>query len=78
MEYHRTHDIVHVQQVLGHKNINNTIIYINIEASIYLAINDEWIVKIAHSLEEEVKLVETGYILVRTVNETTIMYKIRK
>jgi len=27
MEYHRTKDILHVMQLLGHKNINNTLIY---------------------------------------------------
>ena len=27
MEYHRTKDILHVMEVLGHKNIKNTLVY---------------------------------------------------
>lgn len=27
MEYHKTKDILHVKQVLGHKNIKNTLVY---------------------------------------------------
>lgn len=30
MEYHKTKDVIHVQQLLGHKNIQNTMIYINL------------------------------------------------
>ena len=29
MEYHRTKDVLYVMQVLGHKNIKNTLIYIH-------------------------------------------------
>jgi hypothetical protein len=29
MEYHRTKDILHVQRLLGHKNIQNTMKYIH-------------------------------------------------
>ncbi|MDH5448249.1 MAG: hypothetical protein OEY24_02430 [Candidatus Bathyarchaeota archaeon] len=27
MEYHKTKDALHIKQLLGHKNINNTLIY---------------------------------------------------
>lgn len=27
MEFHKTKDILHVMRVLGHKNINNTLVY---------------------------------------------------
>ena len=27
MEYHRTKDILHVKQLLGHKNINSIVVY---------------------------------------------------
>jgi hypothetical protein len=30
MEYHRTKDILHVKQLLGHKQIQNTMFYINL------------------------------------------------
>jgi len=31
MLYHETCDIVYVQRMLGHKNINNTLMYIHLE-----------------------------------------------
>ena len=31
MEYHKTKDILHVQRLLGHRNIQNTLIYIDLE-----------------------------------------------
>lgn len=47
MEYHRTKDIVHVQQLFGHKDVRNTMIYINIEHAIFGAgDNDEFTVRV--------------------------------
>jgi integrase len=78
MEYHKTKDIIHVMQILGHKSIKNTMKYINIENSIHTSKNDEWTSRISHSLEEEQQLIDTGFELVRSINETTAMYKKRK
>jgi len=57
MEYSRTKDILHVMQVLGHKNIKSTLVYthlVNFES-------DEYSVKVATSLEECTKLLEGGF-----------------
>ena len=35
MEYHRTKDVLYVMQVLGHKNIKNTLIYIQLEEALF-------------------------------------------
>jgi integrase len=78
MEYHKTKDIMHVKYVLGHKNINCTLIYINLEAALFLQSTDDCISKVSHSLEEEQQLIEAGFQLVRSVNETTAIYKKRK
>jgi integrase len=78
MEYHKTKDIKHVQYMLGHRNSKNTDIYITIEQSLYTADTDEWITKISHNLEEETKLIEANFNLVRAINETTAIYKKRK
>jgi len=61
MEYHKTKDIMHVKQVLGHKNINNTMTYINIESALFLSGSDEWTCKIAHNEQEVTQLIETGF-----------------
>jgi integrase len=78
MEYHKTKDIMHVKYVLGHKKIESTMIYINIEQALYLADTDEWTHKVSHSLEEEGQLIEANFTLVRSINETTAIYKKRK
>ena len=78
MEYHSTKDIMHVRAILGHKNINSTLIYINIEETMFNNNVDEWITKVAHDVEEETQLVNVGYQLVRSINETTAIYKKRK
>jgi len=61
MEYHKTKDILHVKEVLGHKNINNTLIYINLERAVFKTGNDEFHVKVVDTLEEACKLLEVGF-----------------
>ncbi len=57
LEYHKTKDILHVMQLLGHKNIRNTLVYthlVNWES-------DEFISKVAASQKEITDLIETGF-----------------
>ena len=61
MEYHKTKDILHVKQLLGHKNIQNTMIYINLEQAIFKTENDEFHVKVAKNIDEACKLIEVGF-----------------
>ena len=77
MEYHKTLDIMHVKKILGHKT-RCTEIYINLESALFLSTTDEWTSKVSHSLEEEQQLIDAGFQLVRSVNETTAIYKKRK
>lgn len=61
-EYHKTHDILHVQNVLGHRTIKSTMQYINLEAAIYHGGNaDDFHVKVSATLEEACKLLEIGF-----------------
>lgn len=69
---------MHVKYLLGHKSINSTLVYINIEESIYTQSNDEWITKVSHNETEELQLIEANFTLVRAINETTAIYKKRK
>jgi len=78
IEYHKTKDIIHVQTILGHKDIKTTLKYINIEQALFLSETDEWITKVSHNLKEETELVTAGFTLVRSINETTALYKKRK
>jgi len=61
MEYHRTKDILHVQRLLGHKNIENTMIYIDVEKALFQMSNDEFHVRVARSPEEIKALLEVGF-----------------
>lgn len=62
MEYHKTKDVVHVKQVLGHRAIKSTMLYINIENALFIQGKaEDFYVKVAHNVEEVCKLVEVGF-----------------
>jgi integrase/rubredoxin len=75
MEYHKTHDIFHVQRLLGHKNIQNTAIYITLENSVFQAKDDEFHAAVAKNLEEACKLVEIGFEYVCDVDNAKVFRK---
>ena len=58
MEYHRTKDILYVKQLLGHKNIKNTLVYTHL---VGFEEDDSFIMKIASNLEEFTELLESGF-----------------
>jgi len=58
MEYHKTKDILHVMEMLGHRNIKNTLVYtqlINSEGE------DEYVCKVAKTVEQATELIEAGF-----------------
>ncbi len=75
MEYHKTHDIFHVQRLLGHKNIQNTAIYITLENSIFQTKEDDFHAAVAKTLEEACKLVEVGFEFVCSMDNAKIFRK---
>jgi integrase len=75
MEYHKTKDIIHVKQILGHKTILSTMIYINIEQAIFLAQNDEYYSATAKTIQEAQKLIETGFEYVTEIDGTKLFKK---
>lgn len=60
MDYHRTKDVLYVMNRLGHKNIKNTLIYIQLEEALF---KDEidYISKIAKTEAETCVLIEAGF-----------------
>jgi integrase len=57
MTYYKTKDIIYTQRVLGHKNIQNTMVYIhmiNFES-------DEYICNVSNNIDEAIKLLEFGF-----------------
>jgi hypothetical protein len=61
MEYHKTKDPWHVKNVLGHKNLKSTQVYINIEHALFQTESDEFHVKIAETPGEIKALLEVGF-----------------
>jgi len=62
MEYHYTKDILHVKEFLGHKEIDSTLVYIQLDKSLFQNLpDDSFIIRAAHSLEEAIKLGEVGF-----------------
>ncbi len=75
VEYHKTHDIYHVQRLLGHKNIQNTSIYITLENSLFQTDDNEFHTAVANSVEEARKLLEVGFEFVLDMNGMRIFRK---
>ncbi len=68
MLYHKTKDIVYVKRALGHRNIQNTLIYTHL-------INfsrEEFTVKVASNIEEATALVEQGFQYVTEMDDKKI------
>jgi len=75
MEYHKTKDILHVKRILGHKSVQNTMIYINLEAALYQIRSDQFTVRVAQTLDEACKLVEAGFSYVTDMDGNKIFRK---
>jgi len=75
MEYHKTKDPYHVKQILGHKSLQTTELYINIEQALFQTENDEFHVNIAHNLNEACKLLEVGFEYVTDMDNVKIFRK---
>jgi site-specific recombinase XerD len=60
--YHQTKDILYVKEFLGHKRLDSTLLYINIEKAIFHQGNaDNFHVKIAETPKEIKELLEVGF-----------------
>jgi integrase len=71
MTYHKTKDILYVMNMLGHKNIRNTLVYtqlVNFES-------DEYTCKVANSIDEAVKFLESGFEYVTDYQDKKIFRK---
>jgi len=74
MEYAKTKNILHVMRILGHKRIQNTLIYTQLTEFK----NDEYISKIARNAKEVCELVEAGFEYVCTTPENLMVFRKRK
>jgi hypothetical protein len=72
MEYHKTKDILHVMQLLGHKSIKNTLIYTQL---IDFPEDDEFVCKVAKNVQEASQLIETGFEYVCEIEDAKLFRK---
>lgn len=61
MLYHQTKDIIRVQRFLGHKKIENTMIYIQLAENLFKETSDGFAVKVATKPNEIKGLLEVGF-----------------
>ena len=74
MEYHKTKDILHVMQVLGHKNIKNTLIYVQLAEELFKDQQD-YISKVAKTENDACLLIEAGFEFVCDFNGNKLFKK---
>lgn len=77
-EYHATKDIVHVKTLLGHKSIETTMIYINLENAIFANADERYYCKIAKTPDEAAALIELGFEKQDEFPDGTRLYRKRK
>ena len=71
MLYARTKDILYVKEQLGHKRLENTLIYthlVNFEG-------EEWTCKVAKTVEEASDLIENGFEYVTEMDSVKLFRK---
>ena len=76
IEYQRTKDILHVMNILGHKNIKNTLVYTHIAEELFKG-EQEFISKVAKNEKDICALVDAGFDYVCDSDEHK-MFKKRK
>jgi len=72
MEYAKTKDILHTMQVLGHKNIKNTLVYTQLVENIG---EDEYVCKVARTPREIQTLIGAGFEYVCQKDDLTFFRK---
>ena len=71
MEYHKTKDILHVKQLLGHRSINSTMLY----TQLISFERDDFTCRVAKHEKEISELIEAGFEYVCDLNEAKFFRK---
>ncbi|MCK4478383.1 site-specific integrase [Candidatus Bathyarchaeota archaeon] len=61
MLYHDTKDILYVKEFLGHRNIETTLLYVQLTEAIFKETRDAFTVKVAKTSKEIQELLEVGF-----------------
>lgn len=74
MEYHKTKDILHIKEMLGHRDINTTLIYTQLVSFE----SDDYHSATAKTTEETEQLVEAGFEYVCTTPQDVMVFRKHK
>jgi len=73
--YHQTKDILYVMKFLGHRDVKNTLIYIDLESVCYSKGGEDYHAKTAKTETEAIQLVEAGFEYVCDIGEVKLFRK---
>jgi hypothetical protein len=59
--YHRTKDLLYVQQFRGYKSVSNTLKYIQLSNACFNEDTEQYICKVASNVQDATELVELGF-----------------
>jgi integrase/recombinase XerD len=59
--YHQTRDILHVKQFMGHRRIESTLVYVQIESALFQNMSEDFTCKVALTSDEAKQLIESGF-----------------
>jgi len=62
--YHETHDKVSVKELLGHRSIDTTLLYIQLDKTLFNENSEEFIAKMTKEPSEVQTLLEVGFLWV--------------
>jgi hypothetical protein len=71
MEYHRTRDLLHVKNMLGHKDLRSTLRYVQLISFP----NDEFYCATAKDVNEAKQLIEQGFEYITTFDGIMLFRK---
>jgi integrase len=75
--YHQTKDVLYVMKFLGHRDVKNTLIYIDLEIACFSQGGDEYHAKTARTETEVLQLIEAGFEFVCDIGDAKIFRKRR-
>lgn len=73
--YHQTKDVLYVMKFLGHRDVKNTLIYIDLESVGYSKGGENYHAKTAKTETEAIQLVEAGFEYVCDIGEVKLFRK---
>lgn len=59
--YHQTQDILYVKQFIGHRRIESTLVYVQVENALYQNTSEDWTCKVAETTEQVKELIGAGF-----------------